>query len=241
MPRGLPDYYNPDTIVSQRLANVEEVVTAVRGIGSIDNRGRTLFFDPFHETIKGWELLKSGDGEYPVLAAYRVLIPPSSAYFDTGTSGGDGLSQLMKRFHLGASTRLGFEAHILHNVLCPNYKLRMFYDLGGVEFTARLEFLPATGALRIFVSNNWVEIGNTGYGGYSGEIWLPLKLVADFESGQYVRALMGQEQIDLSSYSMDSSLILPPGIAAFDIRCEAANAGENSGFAGFANITVDEP
>jgi len=241
MPRGLPDYYNPDTIVSQRLANVEEVVTALRGTTSIDNRGRTLFFDRFGDGLFAWDTPYGGDGKEPTVHTSVALIPPSAVFLDAGTTGGDGRSYILRRFHLGESVRLGLETHILYNVLCPLYRIHIAYNLAGSEYVAQLEVLPASGVLRIKVSGDWTTIGNVGYASYSGKVWLPLKMVADFESGYYVRGLVGQEQIDLSDYPLDSSAVLRAGMAQFENRCIAANAVTNQGFVGFTSGTIDEP
>jgi len=241
MPRGLPDYYNPDTLVSQRLANVEEVVTQLRGIGGVDNRGQTLFSDTFGEGLDAWLATYGGDATYPVVSTTQTLIPPASVYFDAGTSGGDGYSYILKRFHLGESVRLGLETHIYYNLVSPLYRLHMAYNLSGDEYYAQLEVLPASGVLRVLAVSGWVTIGNVGYAGYAGVVWLPLKLVVDFESGYYVRALAGQKQFDISDHPLRSSAILQGGMAQFENRCIAANAGTNDAFIGFTSITVDEP
>lgn len=241
MPRGLPDYFNPDTIVSQRLANVEEVVTHLRLIASLDNRGRTLFFDPFHETLASWQTGKSFDGVVAVLSTDQAYIPPSSVFIDAGTSGGNGLSYMLRYFYLGASTNLGLETSFLYNENSPNFRLDITYNLVGQEYFAVLEVLPLTGVIRIWFDGDWLTIGNVGFVAPSGGPWLPLKLVADFANALYIRALIGQLQIDLSAYSLGASAVAKPGQAEYRLQCAAVNAVTNHAYVGHAVGTVDEP
>ena len=241
MPRGLPDYYNPDTIVSQRLANVEEVVTAVRKIGNIDNRGRTLFFDNFNSNLSGWVLGTDGDGAAGVISTAQAFIPPASALLDTGTLGGEGESSMLKRVQLGASALLGFETSFWYQEDAPWFRMEVRYDLAGDEFFARLEVRPASGEVRIHSSAGSTIIGDVGFVASGEGAWLPLKLVADFANGEYSRVLVGQEQIDVSAYAILSSVLALPGRAEFKLHCLAANAVTNDAYIGHAAGTVDEP
>ncbi len=241
MPRGLPDYYNPDTLVSQRLANVEEIVTQQRKIASIDNRGRTLFFDSFGEGMGGWLLSNDGLGEDAVASTAKSLIPPASAYLDAGTSGSSGGSSIIKGFHLGASALIGLETSFRYANNTPNLELFMYYNLAGNEFFARMDILPLSGVVRIWIDSEFVTVGNIGYNGSSAGPWLLIKLVADFVNGKYVRALIGHLELDLTAYALDSSAAAAAGRATFWLKCTAVNAVTNDGYIGHVAGTVDEP
>jgi len=241
MPRGLPDYYNPDTLVSQRLANVEEVVTAVKRIASLDNRGRTLFYDDFGEGFAGWNPAYGGDGAAPVITTAKALVSPVGVLCDAGTLSGEGRSYIFKRFHLGASPRLGVEAFFYYYGFASIFRMNLEYNIGNDQYFARLEVLPLTGDLRIWVPSEWITVGNVGYARTNNAPWLPLKLVADFASGTYTRLLVGQKQIDLSSYTLDSEAFSFPGFAEFELRCIAGDDNSNTGSIGLVAGTVDEP
>jgi len=241
MPRGLPDYYNPDTLVSQRLANVEEVVTAIRGISGIDNRGRTLFSDDFGEGLSGWLFLTSNDGEDAVAVTAQALVPPASAFLDAGTLGGEGSSYIYKPFQLGASSKLGIEASFLYTDHAPDILIFMFYNLSGTRYAARMAVSPVTGDVEIEISTGYVSVGSVGYNGVINGPWLSLKLVADFVNGKYVRALIGQTQIDLSDYSLIPAAVARPGETSFWVQCRAGRAVTNDGYVGHVAGTVDEP
>ncbi len=241
MPRGLPDYYNPDTLVSQRLANVEEVVTALRGVASLDNRGRTLFFDSFGEGLSGWVLSSEGAAASPVVSTGQAYIPPASVYLDAGNTGGDDNSKLTKIIQLGASALLGFETSYWYHGDAPLLRMDLRYDLAGDDYFARMEILPETGVIRIWSSSGWATIANVGYNAWSEGAWLPLKLVADFANGEYMRAIVGQEQIDLSAYALMSTVVAVSGRAEFRLTCFPSGDGADVGYIGHATGTVDEP
>ncbi len=241
MPRGLPDYYNPDTLISQRLANVEEIVTQLRGVASVDNRGRSLLIEKFDQNLSRWIISSSGDGSNPALSTNEAYIPPNSVYFDCGTSGGSGNSNMQVRLHLGASAKLGLETALWYEDGAPIYDVRMRYNLGGSAFEAYLNVDPSTGDVSILVGGSQVSVGEVGYVATSVGLWIPVKLVADFENGIYQRLIVGQEQIDLDAYSMDSSAISRPGLSDFTFFLDATNAVNNDAFIGMVVITVDEP
>jgi len=241
MPRGLPDYYNPDTLVSQRLANVEEVVTALRGIPSIDNRGRTLFFENFNGNLSGWVSSSDEDGSVAVISTAQAMISPASALLDAGTLGNSGSSWMWKNIQLGASALLGFETSLWYSSGAPTFRMDLRYDLAGDEFFARLEVRPASGEIRIHSTDGSAIVGAVGYNGIATGAWLPLKVVADFANGAYTRLIVGQEQIDVSAYALTSSVLAVPGRAEFKIHCLAGNAVTNLANIGHATGTVDEP
>ncbi len=66
-------------------------------------------------------------------------------------------------------------------------------------------------------------------------------LVADFASDTYVRLIVGQEEIDISDYSLITSSVAEAGLAEFTLKCIADDDVANSGHYGYAIITVDEP
>ena len=241
MPRGLPDYYNPDTIVSQRLANVEEVITAVQRMASVDNRGRTIVFEHFNENLAGWIPVVGGDGAGGVISTTTAYIPPSSLYIDAGTSGGSGESYVMKSILLGETKRIGLETAIMYRSFAPLYQVILQYNRAGTNYEGRLTVNPADGVINIGVPGDWTAVGEIGFTPDSAYVWLPLKLVCDFEDNIYMRALIGQTQIDLTDSPLKASSVARPGAARFFLFTEANQAVNNDAYFGYAAITVDEP
>ncbi len=241
MPRGLPDYHNPDTLISQRLANVEEIVSQQRGFASVDNRGRTLLFDRFDVAGSAWIVAKQGDGVNPDLSTTTCYVRPNSVKMDAGTLTGVGFSWMVKRVLLGATARLGLETAVVSDTLACPYYIAIIYNLGGDETIAELFFVPSSGALSIKTGGSFVSVGNVGFNAGAAVAWIPLKLVADFENDIYLRLIVGQEEIDLSAYPLNTSDESEPGLAEFRLRAQADDDVTNNAYYGYAIITVDEP
>ncbi len=241
MPRGLPDYYNPDTVVSQRLANVEEIVTHQRGIASIDNRGRTLFHEHFHENMSGWVQTAAGDASAGVIDTSLSIVPPSSAYFDAGTVGGSGAVLAEKYFQLGLSKRLGIEVSYWYSENAPEFRLVLRYGFEGSQYLCQTQILNTSSSVKIWTGGAWVTVADVGYTALAAGTWLPIKLVADFASGDYTRLLVGQVQVDLSAYPMNSSVLGVDGRADYRLWFGPVAAGDNDAYIGHVTGTVDEP
>ena len=241
MARGLPDYYNPDTLISQRLANVEEIVTMSRGFASVDNRGRALLFDKFEQAGAAWISATSGDGSNPVLSDTTCYVRPKSIKFDAGTLSGSGISWMVKRVMLGVTARLGLETAIVYDTLACTYRIAITYNLGGNETLAELRILPPSGDIAVWTLSKWVTVGNVGFNAGSAVTWIPIKLVADFESDFYLRLIVGQEDIDLSFKTLGATAVDQPGLAEFVLKAVADDDVSNNAYYGYAIITVDEP
>ncbi len=241
MPRGLPDYYNPDTLISQRLANVEEIVTQQRGFASLDNRGRTLFFDRFEVAGGAWISANSGDASNPDLDGNICYVRPTSIVMAAGTLTGVGVSWMIKRFLLGATSRLGIETALGYRTGACTYHVSITYNLDGEETLAELRVLDGSGDISIYTGGAFVSVGNVGFNAGATLCWLPVKLVADYANDIYLRLVVGQEEIDLSDYALDTSSVAEAGLAEITLKCVADDDVANSGHYGYAIITVDEP
>lgn len=241
MPRGLPDYYNPDTLISQRLANVEEIVTQQRGLASVDNRGRTLLFDRFDVAGAAWISAKAGDASYPDLSTTTCYVRPTSVLMAAGTQTGSGVSYMVKRVLFGATTRLGLETAIVFDTSACTYLITIVYNLDGDETIAALKILPPSGDIQIQTGGSFVSVANVGWNADAAVAWIPLKLVADFENDAYLRLIVGQEEIDLSAYPLNTSAVAEPGLAEFTLAGIADDDDTNNAYYGYAIITVDEP
>lgn len=97
MPRGLPDYYNPDTLVSQRVVDLTSIITAISKVTPIDGRGRMWFADTFGEGLSRWQGNAGGTGVAPVLSTELAEIAPGLRLVRLRSCGRDGLQRLAFR------------------------------------------------------------------------------------------------------------------------------------------------
>lgn len=240
MPRGLPDYYNPDTLVSQRLANVEEIVTALRGVPSLDNRGRTIFFDNFKDGVAAYYLTSGGDGSDAVADTSIAEVPPNSLYFECGTDAGSGSSTAWRIIRSIAAKKVGFEVSIGFTAALPDITCMLRYDDGDNQLEGRWELDGNNGIITVWDVNTPKVIATmTAEPGRTG--WLPIKIVLDFENRVYTRCLVGLSSIDVSDYSLRSIATAYEGQLSLYLNGTAQDDATNEMYVGHIAITADEP
>jgi len=240
MPRGLPDYYNPDTLVSQRLANVEEVVTAVQGIANLDNRGRTLYYTHFAEGLGGWTTSKTGDGVLAVASTAEAEIDPACMLIKAGTQSGSGISHASKQFIVHNIKSAGVEFSFIYYPNMPSLLLTFSYNNGTDYVHGRVTIDENAKVIQV-----WDDTTPTNVFTLPASLpvygWLTLKLVCDFITPAYVRLLVGLDQYDISEYEIKSTDTLQPGILNAKISATAQGDGVNIAYIGHVAITIDEP
>lgn len=240
MPRGLPDYYNPDTLVSQRLANVEEIVTILQGIANLDNRGRTFYYTHFAEGIPGWYKAKTGDGVLPVAAINHAEIAPACLQIDSGTDGGNGTSTAIKSFLIQDIKLAGLEFSYLHHPLAPELTVHWIYDNGTLKLYGQIVFDHDAGIISIMDGATPRTIF-TLPGTAQPYKWITIKLVVDFETPAYVRILEGFDQVDISAYSVPTVPTQVDGTLEVRFVTDALDDNANIAYIGHLAITIDEP
>jgi len=240
MPRGLPDYYNPDTLVSQRLANVEELLTLMRGVASIDNRGRTFYYSNFGEGIRSWRLKNFFDGSLPVCSALQAEVDPASMEMDAGTLSGSGENYAEKRFRIHDLKKAGLEFSLAHYNDSAKVAGILAYDNGTNYVQGRIDIDQVAKTVEIYDDDTPVTVV-TLPASYAQIDWLPVKVVFDFENGIYLRLLVGLRQYDLTKYSLSLGGTVQEGVFITHIKGIAVDDGDNIAYIGHVAITVDEP
>ncbi len=240
MPRGLPDYYNPDTLVSQRLANVEELLTILRGLASLDNRGRTFYYTHFSEGVAGFYTTKQGDGVAPASSVNAAEVEPSCMQMDAGTDSGSGQSQADKRFRVQALSDAGLEIGIAYGNSTPSINIIFAYDNGTNYIFGGLKIDQSARTITIYDGGSYVTV-YTLPAPQSVNDWLIVKLVIDFDTPAYVRLLVGLDQTDISAYTLGSSATSIEGILLSRILADPLDDGTNIAYIGHVAISIDEP
>lgn len=240
MPRGLPDYYNPDTVVSQRLQSLDGVVAAQLGLSPIDNRGRLIWFDRFGDGLAAWILGSTGTGNNPVCSIAESEIPPASAYLQAAAAAPSGQSSMYRYMHVFGVSSMGLETSMLFNNTCGELYMGLSYDNSIHTYSAILYYYPGAHIFQIVddVTNRTIKTmptpSTTGF-------WVPIKIVADVESGKWVRAVIGMDQFDLSGYSLQSVGSVYSGRAGINLISIMTSGSGAATYLGHIYLTTDEP
>ncbi len=240
MPRGLPDYYNPSTVVSQRVVDMTQILATLAGISPVDGRGRILYFDSFKDGLVGWTLANIGDGVIPVAYVNLSELPPVSARLDGGTLAGNGQSIMNRVGNVLDATGLGFEAGLYFSSFDTVTNLNIYYHGASRILAANLQLISATGVCQIVtggVLTPIVTLGNLA----AADGWIPVKLVADVANGVYSRLIVGQSQYDLTQALQDTGPSTVQGRIQVNLSVQGKSGTAGVNYLGHVFITTDEP
>jgi len=141
------------------------------------------------------------------------------------------------------SNIIGLEVHVSGVPDLDYLEIRLRKYVGNNIYRARLRFNPALvpDGMQIEDDNgDWQDVGNNFYG-LNVEMFNHVKLVADFDTNKYVRALWGDTEVDLSAYSLYrvGAGYLNQMLAGVKLY---SRSGENdSKYVDYVLVTVDEP
>lgn len=240
MSRGQPDYGNPDYAISQVSFDPSTLLTAIKGVNSVDGKGRVWKIDNFENGFSGWETDSGGDGAIPILSSAFPQVGSVSVYMDAGSLALSGESIIRQRFFMGVPARLGLEAGLYFDVNSPDYIITIDYLKTGSSFQAGLKLSALDRTISVQTSSGWVTVATLEASVFTST-WFALKLVVDFSVSDYVRLVYGGNSVDIDQYQPLTSATTGIGIVTTYITSLASSGGNIVGVVGYAIITLDEP
>lgn len=246
MARSKPDWGISVYQTAGDVSDMGEVAARQSGISPIDSLGRTLIFDDFSDgRTRGKLVLQNGATVFPTIKQQITEYTSTTVIVGAGLVSGYGLSfpvlvtptqqvNLVYDIMLGQTSVVGLECGLwIDSALSPDWNMAMIYDRGGTERTAQLDYNAATQTL----SANGTTVKT--FAGVVG--WAQIKLVANFETGRYVRAIVGENRTDLSAVNMVSSAVLPTDELNAGVSIIARAAATRPVVVAYCMITRDEP
>lgn len=141
------------------------------------------------------------------------------------------------------SNIVGLEIHVSGVPDLDYLEIRLRKYVDNNVYRARLRFNPGLVPDKMQIEDDagdWQTVGNNFYG-LNVEMFNHIKLVADFDTNKYVRALWGDTEVDLSAYSLYrvGAGYLNQMLAGVKIY---SRDGENdSKYVDYVLVTVNEP
>jgi len=203
MPRGQPDYgLTAQTVLAAGIADPGEAAARLGSINVYDRRGWTLWMDNFEAPALKWEAASFGGGIVPVLDSSRAWTGAQSVKLACPAAGAP-ISQLYRCFPLARLGKVGAEFWIQTNQVVGSYIRFLLGIYDGVNLSsAEMEYYPQLGTIRLATSVGWILVASDIYMTQAGQYFLPIKLVVDMDTEQFIRLLVGEREIDISSYLM---------------------------------------
>lgn len=254
MARGTPDGKIDEFLYASQASDVSIVSNMLWGFSPLDGRGRVVYMDTFNNGLMGVDAYSTGAGVNPAWNNIApVFSPPYSAKVDPGVVSGD-RSIVGRHSFMGVTPRVGIESAFYFTQTTPGYSIVLDYTLAKNNaagnqngFFAVLRYDHASGNWQIYVAGGtWTTIfhNNTNTPTAGAEMWIQHKLVCDFYTGKYIRAMIGDSSYDLSTYNMYTPGPITPifkGYLYGESRSESYGAGTTPGYIGYILITKDEP
>lgn len=245
MSRGGPDGNLQPYNYAGNQADISLVSQMLWGFAPVDGQGRVWYLDTFNNGLGGVILASSGGSStnptlYTAQGVGAIYSPPNAIQLNPGADG-SAFSYIMRKYYLGKNARIGMEMSIQWSDITPNYYMTMDYRIaGGNPYIPRLQFDNAAGNWKILTNTGYVTIVHTGI--LAGNPMLQqIKMVVDFSAGKYVRALIGDNLIDLSQYTMQASVNSFDGFCIATFGGVSFGAASSIGIIGYILLTKDEP
>jgi hypothetical protein len=250
MPRGTPDGRIQEQLYGSQVEDLNYVPSMALGFSPINSQGRVMYFDTFSKGLGGFIQEEIGSAsQIPIQAVPSpVFSLPYSAEFRAGTNLGD-MSLLHRTMNYGKSSYLGIETAFLMANDIGRIQASLDYNpLDGVPYFGQIQYVASTGKWYVYTvidtggTKAYVLIHDRGVLAASVRAWIQIKAVMDFESGRYVRAWIGDYQVDISQYRLTPSASSADGhmIAAIRQVSEGAGTAVNA-HVGYILFTKDEP
>lgn len=248
MPRGTPDGNASPYTYAAQITDPGLIYQMLWGFSPIDSQGRVAYLDTFNNGLSGFMYEINGAAVAPIVVSpgisgsqQLVYSPPSAVKLSPGVATGDN-TILERGFFWGTNTRLGLEVALRCHINSPNYKIRIDYRIdANHQFRAELAYDRSFNNWRIFTTGATYSSIFPMTMSSLGNLMLQIKIVADWSTGKYVRALIGEKLIDLSTRDMGAVALSIDNYLFISVEATSYGAGSSDGYIGYVLLTKDEP
>ena len=198
-----PDYTSK--YKNEKVFNVVDIGEAAVRLGSPsteDRRGNFIWYDDFEGVSAKWKTVAAGVGAGAALNAGYSWRGDSSFKLTTANTA-NAFAFMQKRFTPPSDYKVGAECHVRLD------KEHCFFDLNVQGWTAtdsylgQMRILPDTDEFQIRTGLlAYTTISTDAFPDIDEELWIMLKLVIDWNTKKYVRAMVGHNEYDLTAYNL---------------------------------------
>lgn len=243
MARGHPDYNVADISFFSVDNSNADIIAERAGFSRLDNRGRVIWFDDFRQGLFRWSLQNNGTGLDPVHLYSEELSVGFHGAVKLDAVANNGVSQMDTSLVLPVSKRLGVEVSIRLISGFGDVEINLSHNYSGTTARDAIFYIAAsTGAIKIydnltsrtvFTPSNVSQLLNS---------WITVKFVVDLENNRWMRAMLGNQQFDLSSYALRTGASSLNGFTEVIIRNTGIDAtNKEEWYCGYVVISGDEP
>lgn len=234
--RGFPDGGAPNYQTAVGTVDVAAATEFVAlGFTRLDGRGRVFWADNFRNGLGAYDFAPA-----VYLAGNRNFVAPVAAELPVAAGANTYMSRV--GFYLGEAGNIGFEYAFWNSGGTPGleYTFRLGYNRpNGADSMAGFRFKCTTGEFQLVSGGftNYVTLVTLA----SASGWVPVKVVFNPLTGQYIRMIVGSSVYDASALAAHPVSGLGSGMASWAMANNNTSAGALTGYIGYNVLTVDEP
>lgn len=203
----LPDWVQATQLVGAGAIN--ELIACLTPAKRLDDRGSVFYM---HDFEHGWGMLTPGGNGTGKAYEISSTLSQSGGLSAKLTSGSSSLldAYLMLDLPPLPSFQLGFQVSFIRMDYRAGLYVNIDYYVDSVWYWARAGWNYDNKQILYLDEDGIEQVAAEGVGFCPRNFgFIPMKLVADFETGKYMRFLIGKWDIDLSSYNLYHEEALP--------------------------------
>lgn len=177
-----------------------------------DKRGQVLFVESFERGWYRWTLSTDGTGAAGVITPTVAATGGYSVKL-TGGSSDTNLASIHRRVPSRPAGKMGLEFSFAVPAYWDYILASLYLYTGALVYIAAVKFVYTTGNLRVLDEVEGYPIVGTGTA-LGGDWFNTIKLVADIDTGMYVRLMFNNQEIAIptKTVSVNTDTSTPPGI-----------------------------
>lgn len=242
MPHGLPDWglIGPISVL-YGLDDMAEQAVRLGAVASWDRIGHVIFSDNFREGLGAWTMEGSDATAVTCLFTGHALSSPYCVKLRNGSAG----ARYARMRHRLSYVYRGHCALECNVTLEPGTEYIKF-GVSGSTPTSRLFFYvrltPTTGVLAWGTDGaGWTPFATLGWVGWNVDEWHNVKLVADIETGYFIRFVWEGTAVDMSAIAGVALATAKPYNWMVYIENDADTAAQHSVYVDDVIVTIDVP
>lgn len=240
MPRGAEDFLNPPYVVAGRQIDPATQVLARFGFVPVDCMGRWWWFDNFREGLASWTLTLTTDTLSPCLSSVHAYVSPYSVRLPSG--GTLGYYSMIKRkvYYSRTPGTVGLEFAVRDGGSSGNITCSLYHTFSATSFRMAVMIDWDDSIVWLISPTGWRKMPGWDIV-WGNDLWLPIKVVADFSTGFYTRLIIGGDSFDVSDYSVWDQITGFADCMQVDFANQNTEGGNKYTHLGYCLLTVDEP
>jgi len=206
MAHGQPDHsVDQRARTIYRVTDVGELAARLGSICTFDRRGDVIWLDDFESNIDKWFTNLEGAGGSIALSPDTARSGGLSCKIVTGNVAGNE-AQISRYSHYPVLSRVGFEISMTFHTAIDYVQMTSAADDGTDLLLAAIRYYPNTATIKYNTSAGaWADLATDINFYWAINCFNSLKLVVDFDTKKYVRLIAGNQEIDMSTLSIQTT------------------------------------